>query len=55
MDDVKNSEYIEEDEIKKYSFEQKSQLFKNSNIIMSTHGQEDILFKFQMNVGGTGG
>lgn len=55
IDDVKNSEYIEEDEIKKYSFEQKSQLFKNSNIIMSTHGQEDILFKFQMNGGGTGG
>lgn len=54
MDDVRNSEYIEEDVIKRYSFEQRSQLFRESNVIVSSQGQEDILFRFQMN-GGTGG
>ena len=53
IDDVKNSEYIEEDVIRKYSFEQRSQLFRNSNVIMS-HADNDpnMIFKFE---GGTGG
>ena len=53
-DEVRNSEYIEEDVILRYSFEQRSQLFTNSNVILNSQGQEDILFKFQAN-GGTGG
>jgi len=53
QDDVRASEYIEEDVIRKYSFEQRSQLFRNSNVIMS-HADDDpnIIFKFE---GGTGG
>jgi hypothetical protein len=51
IDDVKNSEYIEEDIIRKYSFDQRSQLFRDSNVIASSHAQEDILFRFQT-VGG---
>jgi len=35
IDDVKNSEYIEEDIIKKYSFDQRSQFFRDSNVIGS--------------------
>jgi hypothetical protein len=35
IDDVKNSEYIEEDVIRKYSFDQQSMLFRNSNVIAS--------------------
>ncbi len=35
IDDVKNSEYIEEDIIKKYSFDQRSQFFRESNVIGS--------------------
>jgi hypothetical protein len=35
IDDVKNSEYIEEDVIKKYSFDQRSQFFRDSNVIGS--------------------
>ncbi len=48
IDDVKNSEYIEEDVIRKYSFDQRSQLFRNSNVIMS-HAEDDpnMIFKFE--------
>lgn len=35
IDDVKNSMYIEENVIKKYSFDQRSQLFRDSNVIAS--------------------
>jgi len=53
QDDVKNSEYIEEDVIRSYSFAQRSQLFRNSNVIMSHVGDDpNIIFKFE---GGTGG
>ena len=52
IDDVKASEYIEEDVIRKYSFEQRSQLFRNSNIIMSHAEDPNVIFKFE---GGTGG
>lgn len=47
QDDVKNSEYIEEDVIKSYSFAQRSQLLR-SNLIMS-HADDDpnIIFKFE--------
>jgi hypothetical protein len=36
IDDVRNSEYIEEQEVKRFSIIQKSQLFKESNIIMGS-------------------
>lgn len=35
IDDVKNSMYIEEDVIRRYSFDQQSMLFRNSNVIAS--------------------
>ena len=50
---MRNSEYIEEDVIRKYSYDQRSQLFRNSNVIMS-HAEDDpnMIFKFE---GGNGG
>ena len=44
-DDVRNSEYIEEDVIKRYSYDQASYIFRNSNIVASSAAQEDLLYK----------
>lgn len=50
MDDVKNSEYIEEEDIKKSTYEQRQQMFFNSRII----ADESVKFMFHLD-GGTGG
>lgn len=52
IDDVRNSEYIEEAEVKRFSMEQRSQLFRESNVIVTN---EDVFFRFQAADGGTGG
>ena len=46
LDDVKNSEYIEEDEIRRFSEVQRSQFFRNSNVVLSNAG-DDVMFKFE--------
>jgi hypothetical protein len=51
IDDVKNSEYIEEEEIKRFSMAQRSQLFRESNVIVT---DENVIFKL-IGDGGTGG
>lgn len=51
IDDVRNSEYIEEEDIKRFSIDQRSQLFRESNVIVTN---DDVLFRFQTD-GGTGG
>jgi hypothetical protein len=42
-DEVRNSEYIEEAEVKRFSMEQRSQLFRESNVIVTN---EDVFFRF---------
>lgn len=50
LDDVKNSEYIEEEELKHTTAEQRQQLLYNSNIIAN----ENVKFKFSLMDGATG-
>ena len=47
---MKNSEYIEEDELRRSSLEHRQNIIFNSNIIAS----EDVKFEFTVD-GGTGG
>ena len=47
MDDVKNSEYVEEEDIKKSTYEQRQQMFFNSRII----ADESVKFKFKLDSG----
>jgi hypothetical protein len=50
MDDVKNSEYVEEDVLKHSTVEEKHRMFYNSRII----ADESVKFAFNLD-GGTGG
>ena len=54
IDDVKNSEYIEEGEIRRFSMEQRSNFFNESNIVSSEGNYQQVQFEFAAD-GGTGG
>lgn len=53
IDDVKNSEYIEEEEIKRFSVEQRSQFVRDSHDLRGTI-DENVAFRM-LSDGGTGG